>query len=199
MAASTPSSRRSIGASTRCRPATAWLVGADRAARRSDAGRLRRRHRVRHERVPQDADRVHSGCRRRLSHHGHAAAAGLVACTHERSQPARGGAGAADTRRGACREHRRLLGRDAHQRVERGCGVRRAEAVRRTRAAIPNLSAQAIQKALLAKFSTIQDAMVLVVAPPPVRGIGSCRRLPHDDPGSGRGGIGRRCSRRSAR
>ena len=41
------------------------------------------------------------------------------------------------------------------------------------RAKDPNQSAQAIQKALLAKFSTIQDAMVLVVAPPPVRGIGS--------------------------
>jgi hydrophobe/amphiphile efflux-1 (HAE1) family protein len=41
------------------------------------------------------------------------------------------------------------------------------------RAKDPNQSAQAIQKALLAKFSTIQDALVLVVAPPPVRGIGS--------------------------
>jgi hydrophobe/amphiphile efflux-1 (HAE1) family protein len=41
------------------------------------------------------------------------------------------------------------------------------------RAKHPEQSAQAIQKALLAKFSTIQDALVLVVAPPPVRGIGS--------------------------
>ena len=41
------------------------------------------------------------------------------------------------------------------------------------RAKDPNQSAPAIQKALLAKFSTIQDALVLVVAPPPVRGIGS--------------------------
>ncbi len=41
------------------------------------------------------------------------------------------------------------------------------------RARDPDQSAPAIQKALLAKFSTIQDALVLVVAPPPVRGIGS--------------------------
>jgi hydrophobe/amphiphile efflux-1 (HAE1) family protein len=41
------------------------------------------------------------------------------------------------------------------------------------RAKDPKLSAQAIQAALLAKFSTIQDALVLVVAPPPVRGIGN--------------------------
>jgi hydrophobe/amphiphile efflux-1 (HAE1) family protein len=41
------------------------------------------------------------------------------------------------------------------------------------RAKDPNQSAQAIQKALMGKFSTIRDAQVLVVAPPPVRGIGS--------------------------
>jgi hydrophobe/amphiphile efflux-1 (HAE1) family protein len=41
------------------------------------------------------------------------------------------------------------------------------------RAKHPEQSAQAIQQALLAKFSTIQEALVLVVAPPPVRGIGS--------------------------
>ncbi len=41
------------------------------------------------------------------------------------------------------------------------------------RAKDPNQSATAIQKALLAKLSAIQDALVLVVAPPPVRGIGS--------------------------
>jgi hydrophobe/amphiphile efflux-1 (HAE1) family protein len=41
------------------------------------------------------------------------------------------------------------------------------------RAKDPNQSAQAIQKALMGKFSTIQDALIFVVAPPPVRGIGS--------------------------
>jgi hydrophobe/amphiphile efflux-1 (HAE1) family protein len=56
------------------------------------------------------------------------------------------------------------------------------------RAKDPNQSAQAIQKALLAKFSTIQDAMVLVVAPPPVRGIGSAggfRMMVQDRGGAG--------------
>jgi hydrophobe/amphiphile efflux-1 (HAE1) family protein len=58
------------------------------------------------------------------------------------------------------------------------------------RAKDPNQSAQAIQKALLAKFSTIQDAMVLVVAPPPVRGIGSAggfRMMVQDRGGAGSG------------
>ena len=50
------------------------------------------------------------------------------------------------------------------------------------------MSAQAIQAALLAKFSTIQDALVLVVAPPPVRGIGSAggfRMMVQDRGGNG--------------
>ncbi len=56
------------------------------------------------------------------------------------------------------------------------------------RAKDPNQSAQAIRQALLAKFSTIQDAMVLVVAPPPVRGIGSAggfRMMIQDRGGNG--------------
>ncbi|MCC7251790.1 multidrug efflux RND transporter permease subunit [Hyphomicrobium sp.] len=56
------------------------------------------------------------------------------------------------------------------------------------RARDPNQSARAIQQALLAKFSTIQDALVLVVAPPPVRGIGSAggfRMMVQDRNGAG--------------
>ena len=56
------------------------------------------------------------------------------------------------------------------------------------RAKDPSQSAQAIQKALMAKFSAIQDAMVLVVAPPPVRGIGSAggfRMMVQDRSGAG--------------
>ncbi len=52
----------------------------------------------------------------------------------------------------------------------------------------PNMSATAIQGALLKKFSTIQDALVLVVAPPPVRGIGSAggfRMMIQDRGGNG--------------
>ncbi len=58
------------------------------------------------------------------------------------------------------------------------------------RAKDPNQSAQAIQKALFAKFSTIQDAAIFVVAPPPVRGIGSAggfRMMVQDRGGSGTG------------
>jgi hydrophobe/amphiphile efflux-1 (HAE1) family protein len=56
----------------------------------------------------------------------------------------------------------------------------------------PNQSAQAIQQALLKKFSTIQDAMVLVVAPPPVRGIGNAggfRMMVQDRSGAGSGAL----------
>jgi len=41
------------------------------------------------------------------------------------------------------------------------------------RAKDPNLSAAAIQQRLFAKFATVHDALVILVAPPPVRGIGN--------------------------
>ena len=56
------------------------------------------------------------------------------------------------------------------------------------RAGNPSLSAQAIRENLLAKFSTIQDAMVIVIPPPPVRGIGSAggfRMMVQDRSGAG--------------
>ena len=56
------------------------------------------------------------------------------------------------------------------------------------RAKDPKLSAAAIRGALLAKFSTITEALVLVVAPPPVRGIGSAggfRMMVQDQSGAG--------------
>jgi multidrug efflux pump subunit AcrB len=52
----------------------------------------------------------------------------------------------------------------------------------------PKQSAKAIQAALLAKFSAIQDGLVLVVAPPPVRGLGNAggfRMMIEDRSGSG--------------
>jgi hydrophobe/amphiphile efflux-1 (HAE1) family protein len=52
----------------------------------------------------------------------------------------------------------------------------------------PAQSAKAIQAALLAKFSAIQDGLVLVVAPPPVRGLGSAggfRMMIEDRSGAG--------------
>ncbi len=56
------------------------------------------------------------------------------------------------------------------------------------RAKDPNTSAKAIQAALLKKFSTIQEGLVLVVAPPPVRGLGSAggfRMMVEDKSGAG--------------
>jgi hydrophobe/amphiphile efflux-1 (HAE1) family protein len=56
------------------------------------------------------------------------------------------------------------------------------------RAKDPKKSAAAIQAALLAKFASIQDALVLVVAPPPVRGIGASggfRMMVEDRGGNG--------------
>ena len=56
------------------------------------------------------------------------------------------------------------------------------------RAGDPALSAKAIQGELLKRFSSIQDAMVLVVAPPPVRGIGNAggfRMMVQDRGGNG--------------
>jgi len=56
------------------------------------------------------------------------------------------------------------------------------------RAKDPKKSASAIQAALLAKYSTIQDGLLLVVAPPPVRGIGSAggfRMMVQDRGGNG--------------
>ena len=51
-----------------------WLAGgAGRALRRAHARGLCRRHRLRPQRVPQDADRLHPAARPRLSDHRHAA------------------------------------------------------------------------------------------------------------------------------
>ena len=156
-------------------------------ARRHHARRLCRRHRLRHERVSQDPDRLHSGGRRRIPHHRHAASAGRFAGAHRRGEPEGSGAGAGNARCRARCEHRRVLRRNAHQRAECRRRVCSSEAVDE-RAKDPNQSAQAIQKALFGKFSTIQDASIFVVAPPPVRGIGSagCFRMMVQD----RGGAG---------
>ncbi|KWT64981.1 RND efflux system, inner membrane transporter CmeB [Hyphomicrobium sulfonivorans] len=56
------------------------------------------------------------------------------------------------------------------------------------RAKDPSLSAGAIQGALMQKYASIQDGMVFVVAPPPVRGIGSAggfRMMVQDRGGAG--------------
>ncbi|MET0409468.1 MAG: efflux RND transporter permease subunit, partial [Hyphomicrobium sp.] len=56
----------------------------------------------------------------------------------------------------------------------------------------PNMSAAAIRGTLLKKFSQIQEGLVLVVAPPPVRGLGSSggfRMMVEDRSGAGSGAL----------
>jgi len=62
----------------------------------------------------------------------------------------------------------------------------------KTRVKDPNKTAGAIQAALLEKFSAIQEALVLVVQPPPVRGIGNAggfRMMVQDTGGHGPAGL----------
>ena len=92
--------------------------------------RLRRRARLRHERVPQDADRLHPAARRRLSHRRDAAARRRLARAHRRGQPPRGRDRAEGAGHRPRREHRRLLGRHAHGRAQRRRRLRRARSVR---------------------------------------------------------------------
>ena len=70
-------------------------------------------------------------------------------------------------------EHRRLLRRDLHQRAERGRGVPGARAVREARDEDPNQSAAGIQGELFKRCAAIQEALILVMQPPPVAGIGN--------------------------
>ena len=114
---------------------------AHRAHRGGDAAYLCRRHRLRHERVPQDPDRLHSGGGRRISHYRHAAAACRIAGANRRSQPPGGRAGARSPRRRARREHRRLFGRHAHQRSECRRRLRRPEGFRGARQGSPSVCA----------------------------------------------------------
>ena len=96
--------------------------------------RLRRRHRLRPQRVPQDARRLHPAARCRLSHRRDAAAGRRLARAHRCGQPAGRGdrpAGAGRRPRG---ELRRLLRRDLHQCAELGGRLPSPRAVRGARA-----------------------------------------------------------------
>ena len=168
------------------------------AHRRADAGGLCRHHRLRPQRIPQDADRLHPAARPRLSHHRHAVAAGGVARAHRRGQPARGRDRAEDAGHRARREHRRLLRRDLHQRAECGRDLRHARPFEK-RAEDP----QPVGR---------RDPGPAVRAPagdpgrPDLRrcaAAGSrhrqCRRLPHDGRGSRRPRLAGACRARSTR
>ena len=104
-----------------------WLaVGATGAHRGADAGGLCRRHRLRPQRIPQDAGRLHPAARPRLSHHRHAAAAGGLAGAHRRGQPPGGRYRAENARHCARGQYRRLFRRHLHQRAECRRGLRGA-------------------------------------------------------------------------
>ena len=87
-----------------------------------------------------------------------------------------------------CRELRGLLGRHLHQRAELGRRVFDPRALRDERAHDPKKSAAAIQGALFQRFAAIQEGLVVVVMPPPVRGIGTSggfRMMVEDRAGAG--------------
>ena len=162
---------------------------------RAHARRLCGRHRLRHERVPQDAHRLHSAARRRLPDHYHAASARRLDRPHGRRQPPRRGARARHAGRRARGQPRRLLGRHAHERAERGRGVRRAEAVRGAGKGSAHVGAGDPGRA----------ARQVLVDPgrPRARRRAAARarhrqrrRLPHDGAGSRRQRLGRAARRR---
>ena len=91
---------------------------------------------------------------------------------------------AQDARRRARGELRRLLRRDLHQCAELGRDLPDARAVarsarKRSRASRPPAS----QAELFQRLAAIQEALIFVIQPPPVRGHRQCRRLPHDGRG----------------
>ena len=57
----------------------------------------------------------------------------------------------------------------------------------------PEESAQAIHRALHGSSGVIEEALVLVIVPPPVHGIGNGGRVPDDDRGPCRRGVRSRC------
>ena len=80
-----------------------------------DARGLCRHPRLRPQRVPQDAGRLHSRARSRLSDRRRATAARRFAGAHRRGQPARRRDRAQDAGRLVGGQHRRLFRRDLHQ------------------------------------------------------------------------------------
>ena len=111
-----------------------WLAQrAPRARRRTDARCLRGRHRLRPQRIPQDAGRLYSAARFRLPDRGDAAAERRLAGPDRRGQQAGRRHRLEDTGRRPRREFRRLLGCHLHQRTELGRDLPSPRAVRGAR------------------------------------------------------------------
>ena len=98
-----------------------------------------------------------------------AAAARRLAGAHRRGAAARGRHRAQDAGRRARGQHRRLLRRDLHQRAECRRDLPRARSVRGARPAIRSSPPPASRRALFKKLAPIQEALILVVQPPPVQ------------------------------
>ena len=86
---------------------------------------------------------------------------------------ARGRYRAQDAGRCPCGEHRRLLRRDLHQRAERRRDLRRARPVRGSARRIRSSRRPPSSASCSASSAAIQEALIFVVAPPPVQGIGN--------------------------
>ena len=97
--------------------------------------------------------------------------ASLVA--HRRGQPARRRARDAGPRRRGRGEHRRLLRRDLHQCAECRRDLRRARSVRGARRRPEEVAPMPSSVSFTPSFAAIQEALILVVPPPPVQGIGN--------------------------
>ena len=84
-------------------------------------------------------------------------------------------------------EHGRLLRRDLYQRAECRRDLRRARPFEE-RADDPRQSANAIQARTVQRLAAIQEALIIVVQPPPVQGIGNAggfRMMVEDRAGRG--------------
>ena len=122
-------------------------------------------------------------------------AARRFAGAHRRSAAARAGYRAAACRASShAREHRRLLRRDLHQRAECRRDLPDARAVRRSAPTIRANRRRQFRPNLIKRLSRIQEAFIVAVLPPPVRGIGNAggfRMMVEDRAGRGRRGAAR--------
>ena len=96
-------------------------------------------------------------------------------------------------------EHRRLLRRHLHQCAERRRDLRGARRLREARSAIRRSRRRRSRASCLGGCRPIQEALIFVVAPPPVQGIGNAggfRMMVEDRAGRGLAGVCRAPSTR---
>ena len=163
-------------------------VGARRALCADHARGLRRHPRLRPQRIPQDAGGIHPAARPRLSDRRGAAAVRRLAVAHRRGQPARRRTGDASPWRGGRRERGRLFRRDIHGRTQRRRDFHRARTVRAARRRSEQIGQCRLSASFTPSCRVIQEALILIVPPPPVQGIGNAggfRMMVEDRAGRG--------------